>query len=77
MTYNKPVHLNTYIDNLSKSEEIGNYITNYRKYFYNEEAGIYENKNQILKDKIMIDVGSHIGLSSCPLLSKGNTILHD
>ena len=74
LTYNKPVHLNTYIDNLSKSEEIGNYITDYRKYFYNEEAGIYENKNQILENKIMIDVGAHIGLSSCPLLSKGNTV---
>lgn len=59
---NKPENLNENIDWLPDIKKIGNYL-NYRDYFKNAKS-----------KSIMLDIGANMGLSSCPVLSKGHIV---
>jgi len=64
LLYNKPENLNSNITQLPNIHNIGSYTNDYRKYFINSE-----------KTKFMIDIGANIGLSACPVLSLGHTVI--
>jgi len=64
LLYNKPENLNSYIEQLPNISNIGSYTQNYRKYFNNSE-----------KTNFMIDIGGHIGLAACPILSQGYKVV--
>lgn len=64
LLHNKPSNLNTFINDFQKPNLIGNYLSNYRRYF-----------NKCDKNDFMIDIGANIGLSACPILSLGNRVV--
>lgn len=64
LLYNKPEHLNDYIKKLPNIYNIGEYIYDYRRFF-----------TACDKNSFMIDIGANIGLSACPVLSLGYTVV--